>query len=405
MNHRLLPCAATLVFALCGLAPVALAETPESPELLETAETVETVETAETAAPADSTAEAADVTHQGVAPDLREDKPPLTVGKGNFVVVPIPFSNPTLDTGLVAGAAWFHAQSEAEKKVQPPSITGVAAMGSSNGSKAAAVGHMGYWKEDRWRFTGVYAQADLLLPLLAPGDVAGVDQVDWSIEGGFFQASLARRVGSRWFVGATFRYIDIEQTFGVDLPSAAFDLDSSIQSAGLGIDLSYDTRDMTTNAYEGRYFKVTAQFNSESLGSDETYQAFNINYKQYHLLRDNWGLAWEVAGCSRSDGVPLWDACQIGLRGFAATDYLGKSSMRAQAESRWFLSERWGAVAFAGAGQLAESFAGNRDHDIIPSYGVGIRFAVQKSNRVNLRLDYARSRDSNAFILSVMEAF
>ncbi|KAA9134006.1 BamA/TamA family outer membrane protein [Marinihelvus fidelis] len=344
-------------------------------------------------------------TRQGAAPDLREDKPPLSVGKGNFVVVPIPFSNPTLDTGLVLGAAWFHAQTEAQKKTQPPSVTGVAAMGSSNESKAAAVGHMAYWKEDLWRFSGVYAQADLSLPLLAPGDGGDISNINWIIEGGFFQASLARRVGSRWFLGATLRYIDLDQTFEIDLDTNAFDIGSQVQSAGIGIDLSYDTRDMTTNAREGRYFKATAQFNHENIGSDESYEAFNINYKQYHLLKDNWGLAWEVAGCSRSDGVPLWDACQIGLRGFAATDYLGKSSLRAQAESRWFLSERWGAVAFAGAGQLTESFAGNRDHDLIPSYGVGVRFAVQKSNRVNLRLDYARSRDSSAFILSVMEAF
>ena len=44
-------------------------------------------------------------TRPGIAPDIREDETKLKLQKGNFVVVPIPISNPTLDSGLVLGAA------------------------------------------------------------------------------------------------------------------------------------------------------------------------------------------------------------------------------------------------------------------------------------------------------------
>ena len=60
---------------------------------------------------------------------------------------------------------------------------------------------------------------------------------------------------------------------------------------------------------------------------------------------------------------------------------------------------------FAGAGYVASSFSGIREREAIPSYGAGVRFTVLKAKRVNLRLDYARSTDSDAIHFSVGEAF
>ena len=74
-------------------------------------------------------------TRPGIAPDIREDETDLKLQRGDFVVVPIPISNPTLGSGLVAGAAYFYAQTEAQKKLQPASVT-AAAMYTSNDSKA-----------------------------------------------------------------------------------------------------------------------------------------------------------------------------------------------------------------------------------------------------------------------------
>ena len=60
-----------------------------------------------------------------VAPDIREDEMRLKLQRGDFVAVPIPISNPTLDSGLVAGAAYFYGQTEAQRQAQPASVTGM----------------------------------------------------------------------------------------------------------------------------------------------------------------------------------------------------------------------------------------------------------------------------------------
>ena len=103
---------------------------------------------------------------------------------------------------------------------------------------------------------------------------------------------------------------------------------------------------------------------------------------------------------------PLWDACTIGLRGFSATDYLGRSSASGQVEARWKLSRRWGVVGFGGGGYSRGNFSGRDERTWIPSYGVGLRFTVLPSKRINMRLDYARSKDgSDAIHFLVGEAF
>ena len=116
-------------------------------------------------------------------------------------------------------------------------------------------------------------------------------------------------------------------------------------------------------------------------------------------------LAWEIQGCTRASRPPLWDSCTVALRGFAATDYLGQSSASGQFEARWKLSKRWGLVGFAGAGYIDNSFGGVGDDEPIPSYGAGIRFTVLVPKRINMRLDYARSNDSDAIYFGVGEAF
>jgi hypothetical protein len=351
-------------------------------------------------------------TRPGIAPDIREDETRLKLQRGDFVVVPIPISNPTLDTGLVAGAAYFYPQSEEQKKLQPASITGVGALYTTNDSKAFAVVQQNYWRDDQWRFTGVAGAADVRLSLLTFDNSNGEQHLNWRIDGAFLFAKLARRLKGDWYGGVLTRLVDADQSIETAAGATPlspspdeFDTDSDVRSIGLGTYVEYDSRDNPLNSTAGRYFKFDALFNDEAFGSNRTYQSFGAAFKYYHRLAKSVVLAWEVQGCQRGGTAPLWDACTVKLRGFSATDYLGKVSASTQVEARWALSERWGLAGFAGAGYVGGSFNGIREHEPIPSYGAGLRFTVLKAKRINLRLDYAWSTDSDAVHVSVGEAF
>ena len=351
-------------------------------------------------------------TTPAVAPDIRDDDVPLTVESGNVVVVPIPMSNPTLETGLIAVGAYFYPQTEEQAGHQPASVTGVAALYTNNDSRAVVLGHQSYWNEDTWRLGGAVGYADLNLTLLLPDELLGRDRVDWNINGNIAFAKLSYKTFGNWYTSVFGRWMDIDQQIGLGTSPDGFgadpqnfDLDTHITTAGLGLAIENDTRDLPINTYEGHKFELSALFNEESLGSDNNYQSYKIEYNSYHELSRPIVIAWQLIGCVKNGKVPIWDACRVPLRGFSALDHLGERSLAAQIEARWRLNDRWGLVAFTGGGSIYGPVFPTREEIFVPSYGMGIRFSVLQKKRINLRFDYARSLDSSAAYLSVGEAF
>jgi hypothetical protein len=325
----------------------------------------------------------------------------------NLLIVPIPMSSPTFGTGLILGGAYFYPQTEEQKNAQPASFTGAAAGYTSNDSWFAGVMQQNYWKEDTWRFTGVAGYVDLKLELIpsATGDNAE-ERVDWLVKGPLFQARISRKLRGNWYLGLSARYLDISQAVDLHVEEEGFNAESDISALGVGVHLDFDSRDLPSNAYQGRYLELKAITSHQSNSEDDSYQSYHARFRSYHPLRDSLVLAWEINGCSRSGQIPLWDTCRLGLRGFPATDYLGKQSLYAQAEIRWRFYKRWGIVGFAGAGRMNDSLGRYGEDETIPSYGAGIRFMVHESQRINVRVDYARSDKGNeAWYLSVTEAF
>jgi hypothetical protein len=338
-------------------------------------------------------------------PDIRQDESKLKFRKRDFVIVPIPMSNPTLDTGLVLGGAYFHPQSEQEKARQPASVTGAAGLYTSNKSKAFALGHQSYMAANTWRVGGVlgYADLSLKLPKLAVGDEE--TDFNWLIAGEFIAARVSRKIFGQWYLGVQGRYIAFDQSFETATMSDNFDVTAATKSVGLGIVATFDKRDKPLNSFSGSIFEFKVLVNDTALGGDANYTNSGISYRSYHSIGASTVLAWELEGCKQSEGAPLWDSCRLGLRGFSATEYMGKSSASAQVELRQRFNKKWGAVAFLGGGSYNGSFSDLRENDLIHSYGLGLRFMLLESQRVNLRVDYARSNGSDAIYLSVGEAF
>jgi len=342
-----------------------------------------------------------------IAPDIRDDQLDVKFQRGDFVAVPIPTSNPTLGTGLVVGAAYFYPQTAQQKAIQPASLTAVGGMYTDNGSKALAVIQQNYWSHNKWRFTGKFGAADLRLSLPSPDETIARSAIDWRIKGYFAQARLSRQVWPNWYAGFLGRVIDARQTLegDIELDRRGLLALPGVVSTGLGAYVEYDTRDMPTNAYSGHYFKAEALFNDEAIGSSRTYQNYQLTFNSYYRAADRLVLAWQVQGCSRGGKLPIWDACTLKLRGFSATDYMGTASISGQIEARWRVGGRWGLVGFGGGGYSRFAYGRIDNTTWVPSYGAGIRFMVLKAKRINMRLDYARSRDSDAIHLSFGEAF
>lgn len=347
-------------------------------------------------------------------PDLRDEKTKLKAQKGDFIAVPIPVVDPTIGTGLVIAGAYYHSQSTEERASQPASATQAVAAYTNNKSYAYGVIQKNYWQQDTWRFVGTAAYVALKLTLIDSQYSEDGSQLDWNIEGTLIKSELLRRFGESWYIGGQIRLINNKQTFSGKVESEVFtqsnDTDNQentdiAKANGLGLLIQYDSRDSQTNPYKGQRFEFDTLLNSTSIGSTKTYQSFNLRYRYYHQVATPLVLSLEAKGCAKSGQAPLWDYCTIGLRGFSATRYLDKTSFSAQSELRWRAWHDVGLVAFAGLGYNARSIAQLGDNTSINSYGLGLRYMLLESQRINFRIDYARSGDDDAIYVSVAEAF
>lgn len=324
---------------------------------------------------------------------------------GNVLAVPIPTSDPTIGTGLIGVTAYFWDQTEAQQAVQPPSVTALGGMYTDSESWAAVLGQTLYWAEDRWRLKTGVATINLNLPLLGINAAGLPVRLDWEIDGEIVFAELSRAFTRNWYGGVAARYLNLAQSFSVSIPADEFTLPLRFHAVSLGPILARDSRDSTTYPRAGNYLRAGGLYTRKSGDDEARYWSLDLSFSAYHAVHQNVVVAWRAEWCERQDGVPLWDACRVGLRGFPATDYLGRSSQMAEIEARWQVSPRWGLVAFGGVGQVRNSLAVLEDSDPIPSIGIGLRFLVQQEQGINLRLDYAKSEGQDAVYFFVGEAF
>jgi outer membrane protein assembly factor BamA len=93
------------------------------------------------------------------------------------------------------------------------------------------------------------------------------------------------------------------------------------------------------------------------------------------------------------------------MRGYYAGRFRDKNQGVLQAEYRVPLFGRMGAVGFAGIGNVGPELKDIDFKCLKYSYGGGLRIALNKTEKLNLRLDYGLGKHSQGFYLQLGEAF
>ncbi len=342
--------------------------------------------------------------------------------RGEFVIAPIPVINPTLENGLALGVGYLYHLDKDDLN-SPPSITGIGAFRTSNGSRGGVLAQKFVLKQNKYRLLMVVGRADIHFNFFGIGANAGDAgrSVPLEVEGRGLLIDGSMRVFRRnWFAGL--RYYGMRSTINIDranvtppgqdpLPDRPQipELDLNLRTAGLGPTLEFDSRSDPFYPRKGEQFRFQASFNGRALGGRRTYQTYQTFYNKYASLSPRQVIAGHVAGCYATGSVPFYDLCFLGkskdLRGYEVGQYIDRVMLAAQAEYRLELPYRLGATAFFGAGEVARRWADLRSDALKPGGGVGLRFRLTKQNHINLRVDYAWGINSKGLYLGVSEAF
>lgn len=178
-------------------------------------------------------------------------------------------------------------------------------------------------------------------------------------------------------------------------------------SSGTGLTASYDSRDSEMNPHCGELIEAKMLWFGNYAGGDSTFTKGTIDIRKYFSIEST-TLCFQVSGASVSGDIPFYYYPSLGggqsLRGFYYGRYMEKNLIFSQVEYRFPVWSFIGMTLFAGAGEVAQKLSQFGEHPRLAA-GLGLRFMLDKDQKINLRLDMSFNGRESYGYLNILEAF
>jgi outer membrane protein assembly factor BamA len=223
-----------------------------------------------------------------------------------------------------------------------------------------------------------------------------------------------RSLGGRLYAGILYEY---QRVIKVEyVPGGLFDKEqvegrNGYHVSGLGASLTFDTRNNAFAPDKGVFLQGYFNHFAAIFGSDYNYTNYVVDMRWFLRTYKRQVLALQGYMFMNSGTVPLRSLASFGgansMRGYYDGRFRDKDQVVLQAEYRVPVYGRLGAAGFAGIGNVSHNCDYFSTQAIKYSYGAGLRIALNKSEKLNLRLDYGigRGGHSKGFYFQLGEAF
>ncbi len=337
----------------------------------------------------------------------------------SFLPIPTFITEPAVGPGLGVVGLFFHDNEKKAKKSKkegstlPQSISLLGVMGTKNGTKGGAIGHITFWDEDRIRYQGIIGWASINLDFYTFDQIQLLTPLSLNIEGpAIFQNLKLRYANSNFFYGfkQVYRQVDISlaenpiEDFLLDNDIIKEHLSLDVNTSGIGPLLEYDSRDNPLNPESGFHYKAEYVYFDESIGSKVDYTSLKLtalNYWRY-TNKLNFALRLQhdsVYNRSEKQRLPVYIPPSIRLRGVSATRYQGLDVFVTEAEASYKVTPKIKLNLFTGMGWAADNFSDLSKAKTIDTVGVGFRYLVDEHYGISLGLDVAHGPEQNAIYI------
>lgn len=230
------------------------------------------------------------------------------------------------------------------------------------------------------------------------------------------RADYQQRFTGHWFWGASARINYMKLTIDNEL----FRLDNVLPGqqqrpegffTGLGALIQYDSRDLVFNASHGIYFLLREVYYPRVMSTNHgDIFTTTLQFSTYRPLWQGAVLAYDFFSefsLSKKD-IP-WQLRQEicpnddRMRGYYMGSYTDDNQLCTQVELRQAIVGRLGAVAFGGVGTIFHDPSEIYGRQILPNYGVGLRYELKHRN--NIRIDFGMGRGCRGVVFNIGEAF
>ncbi len=213
---------------------------------------------------------------------------------------------------------------------------------------------------------------------------------------------LLKAVKKNLFAGLLFEYQNLLKVNYI--PGGLFDKENvagrnGYKVAGLGASLTYDNRNNAFAPGNGAFIQAYFNHFDPILGSGFNYTNIVIDLRKFIRVYNNQVLALQLYNFMNVGDVPLRSLANLGgsnsMRGLFDGRYRDKNQLVLQGEYRTPIAGRFGAVIFTGVGDVGHTVTDYSFKDLKYSCGGGLRFAVDKKEKLNIRLDYGLAGGKN----------
>jgi hypothetical protein len=179
-------------------------------------------------------------------------------------------------------------------------------------------------------------------------------------------------------------------------------------SCGAGIAFSRDSRDNIFFPTRGSFHQAEFTVSGGALGGSCAYQRAIVDLRTFLPVGEQ-VIGIQVYGMAVGGTPPFWRLALLGgdyiMRGYYLGRYRDRITVGSQIELRAMILGPFGAAAFAGAGTVAPRPGAFRIGGVLPSYGAGLRYMLDRTERLTLRIDAGFGTGSSGIYFDIREAF
>jgi hypothetical protein len=298
---------------------------------------------------------------------------------------------------------------------------------SSNGAFTVRILNVIYWKGDKIRSIGEFQLRDMPDNYWGVGYNKAINTPKSDTTTAYtrnywrFYQRLMFRTSQKIFVGFV---IDLNETKASNLNELMAQDENvladgtKVFNTGVGIEVSYDTRDFVQNAYKGIFISGILTSYSDFWGGNSNYNILDLDYRQYQTIkRERRTLAWQVKGRFTFSGETPWtDKSMLGgldnMRGYTMGRFRDDNMLFTTVEYRhMFLrkklnkqnnyNSRFGYVTWFGAGSVVSTIS--KMNNWFRNDCIGLRAVLQP--RMNIRVDYGWAKGEKGVYITFSEVF
>jgi hypothetical protein len=328
-----------------------------------------------------------------------------------FLPVPIIITEPAVGTGLGVVLLFMSDNdterearpSEIHKRFIPPTVTGVLAAGTDNGTRVGGAFYVTNWDRDRWRYMGFVMAASANLDFYGLEGFSRTKdlQVQYNLKGGGIYNDLRARLDdSNFFLGGRYIYTDMSVDFNTgNLPPALQGQGIENRNGGLSLLVSYDSRNNTMSPEVGALAEYRYYVFSENLGGQLNYHTQEFDLQGFARASEQWGFAGRWISRWTDGDTPFYAKPYVNLRGVPKLRYQGDVASSIEGEVRYNPHPRWVLSIFSGAGKATDSWSDLSDADTATTYGTGFRYMIARQLGFQMGADIARGPEETVFYI------